>query len=128
MHRRTFIVGSSAFIALAHGASAAERIAFSPAAFEAAQKTGRPLLVHVTAPWCTDCRAQKPIVSQLLDLPDFGPVVFVDIDYDSQKETLRKLNIQKQATLVAYKGDKEIARIVGDTRRPSIEALMRKAL
>lgn len=44
-------------------AMASERVlAFDQAAFEAAQKAQKPILVHITAPWCPDCRAQNAIL------------------------------------------------------------------
>lgn len=46
------------------GAIAAEAT-YTPAVFEAAQKVGKPILVHMTAPWCTTCATQEPILAKL---------------------------------------------------------------
>jgi thioredoxin 1 len=112
----------------AMSALAAERLTFEPKAFQSALDAGRPILVHVTAPWCAECKAQKPIVAELAQTSAFSGLTLFDVDYDTQKEALRQLNVQKQSTLVVFRGKTEVARAVGITRRDTIEALMRKAL
>ena len=48
-------------------ALAAENTAqpFTEAAFEAAQKAGKPILVDIYASWCDICARQKPILEKL---------------------------------------------------------------
>ena len=46
-------------------AAAGETRPFSDPAFEAAQKSGKPILVEVSAPWCPICKTQKPILAKL---------------------------------------------------------------
>src|SRR4051812_47075562 len=53
--------------AFAADGDAAERLRYDVAAFQAAVDAGKPILVHVTAPWCGECKAQKPIVAALAD-------------------------------------------------------------
>ncbi len=50
-----------AFLCLGAGLAAAGT-SFTPAAFEAAEKAGKPILIDVTAPWCPTCRAQAPVL------------------------------------------------------------------
>ena len=54
-------------------------------------------------------------------------VVFT-VDFDSQKDLLRKLNVQKQSTLIVFKGKKEVGRSTGDTNPGRIEALLNKSI
>jgi thioredoxin len=110
------------------GAAAAERIPYEPQSFEAAVASGQPILVHVTAPWCGECKAQKPIVAALSAEAPYAGLTIVDVDFDTQKDALRRLKVATQSTLVIYKGGIEVARAVGITRRDAIEALMRNAL
>jgi thioredoxin 1 len=107
-------------------ALAANRIAYETKGFDAVLETGKPVLVHVTAPWCGECRIQKPIVAALADRREYSDLTVVDVDFDTQKDALRRLGVQKQSTLVVFKGKAEMARSVGITRRDAIEALIQK--
>ena len=109
-------------------ARAAERFGFEAAAFQAALDAGKPVLVHVTAPWCGECQAQKPIVAALAERSEFKALAIFDVDFDTQKEALRRLKVPTQSTLVVFKNGAEAARAVGITRPEAIEAVMSKAL
>lgn len=67
--RRT-VLAAVAVLALPLSAHASEITPFSAGAFEQAQADGRPILVHVTAPWCGTCRAQKQVLPDLLGSPE----------------------------------------------------------
>jgi thiol-disulfide isomerase/thioredoxin len=109
-----------------HAAAGGEK--FTWAAFEAAQKAGKPIVVEISADWCPVCRVQQPIVEDLVFSDKFKSMVHFAVDYDKQKDVLRKFNAQKQSTLIVFKGAKEMGRSVGDTKRPSIEALLAKGM
>lgn len=108
-------------------AVAAEQVPYSASAFAAAQAAGKPVVVDVTAPWCSTCAAQKPIVQALLKEPEFKNLVLLHVDFDTQKALLRKLNVRAQSTFVVYKGRDEVGRSTGDTDKASIAALFAKA-
>jgi thiol-disulfide isomerase/thioredoxin len=109
-------------------ASAAEWKPFTQAEFAAAQKDGKPILVDIFAAWCPICRAQNPILTQLTREPEFKDLVVFKIDFDTQKAEVRALKATQQSTLIAFKGEKETARSVGDTDPASIAALVKSAL
>lgn len=109
-------------------AASAEPAPFSEAAFEAAQRSGKPILVEVSAPWCPICRTQKPILAKLAAEPRFKDLQIFDIDFDSQKPLLKQLNVRTQSTLIAYKGSTEVGRSVGETQPEWIEGLVEKTL
>ena len=112
----------------AGAAQAMEAKPFTQAAFDAAKASGKPVLVEVTAPWCPTCKAQKPILSELKASPKFKDLMVFQIDFDSQKDAIRALNVQPQSTLITYKAGQELGRSTGDTTRSSIEALLNKAI
>lgn len=95
--------------------------------FTALQAEGRPVVVHVTAPWCPTCRAQHPILSELAAAPDNAELVVFEVDFDSQKDVLRQFNVRQQSTLIAFDGAEERARAVGITDRAAIAALVAEA-
>ena len=109
-------------------ALAGEAMPFSAASFEAAQRSGKPILIEVSAPWCPICKTQKPILAKLAGEPRFKDLQIFDIDFDSQKELLRRLNVRMQSTLIAYKGETEVGRSVGETQPEWIEGLLEKTL
>ena len=101
---------------------------FDIKAFEAAQAAGKSILVEITAPWCPTCKAQKPILSGLAAKAKFKDLVAFDVDFDSQKDLLRKFDVFMQSTLISFKGSKEVGRSTGDTNASSIEALLDKSI
>jgi thioredoxin 1 len=109
-------------------ASAAEWKDFTAGDFAAAKSAGKPILVDVFAAWCPVCRAQNPILVQLTKEPKYKDLVVFKIDYDMQKADLIPLRVQRQSTLILFKGDKELDRSVGDTSEQSIEGMLDKTL
>ncbi len=94
--------------------------------FNQLQKEGKSILVVVHAPWCPTCRAQAPIINELLSENEFKEINALRVDFDSQKDILKKLNVSKQSTLILFKGGKEVARSTGDTSLWNVEKLLKK--
>jgi len=109
-------------------ALAASPTPFDDRAFAAAQKAGKPLLIAVHASWCPTCKAQDPILGDLTADPKFKDLAYFVIDFDSQKDLVKRFGARIQSTLIAFRGDKEEGRSVGDTNRASIAALLNKTL
>jgi thiol-disulfide isomerase/thioredoxin len=130
LNKRRFLAvfGLCLTVPFTAAAVAQDKKPFTAAAFEAAQAQGKPILIDVSASWCPTCRAQAPILSKLMSDPRFKNLVAFNVDYDSQKDVLRKLNVQRQSTLIVFKGKQEAGRSVADTNPASIEALVAKAL
>lgn len=112
---------------IASAATFPEETPFSHSAFEAAQRASAPILVHITASWCTTCAAQKPIIDQLLQDPQFRNLKVFNVDFDAQKALVRKFGARMQSTLIVYKGTKEEGRSSGETRPEAIRTLLDKA-
>jgi thioredoxin 1 len=101
---------------------------FDAQAFATAQRAGKPILVAIHASWCPTCKAQAPILSKLMAEPKFANLAYFIIDFDSQKALVKRFGARMQSTLIAFKGDKEEARSVGDTKPQSIATLLNKTL
>jgi thioredoxin 1 len=132
IQRRTFafaVLGALLAAPLLNASWAAgAHVPFSNEAFQKAQAAGKPILVDVYASWCPICRAQQPILGELTSQPKFKDLTVFRVDYDNQKEALRRFGVTKQSTLIVFKGANETGRIVGDSRREQIAALLDKAL
>ncbi|WP_363348195.1 thioredoxin family protein [Methylocystis echinoides] len=120
-------LASFALLGALTGAVAAEK-AFSQQAFAAAQGAGKPIVVHVYAPWCPTCRAQEPILHKLEADPKFSGAEAFRVDFDGQKEAVRALKASAQSTIIVFKGGKEVGRSVGETNPKAISDLLDKAL
>jgi len=107
---------------------AADPVAYDPQAFAAAQRSGKPILVEITAPWCPTCKAQKPILGKLTAAPEFKDLAMFNVDFDSQKDVVRIFGARMQSTLIVFKDDKELGRSVGDTDPDSIKRLLDKLI
>ena len=128
MNRRIFLsIVSTILLAVSEGpiASAADEIV---PGFNEAAAAGVPVLVHVTAPWCEVCQAQKPVVAKLVGDGDFANMKKFEVDFDSQKAVLQKLRVQTQSTMILFRNGEEIDRSVGVSDPSEIEAFLRKAL
>ena len=130
LNRRHMLAGLALTVAVAFSAplAALDEKPFDVKAFEDAQAAGKPILVEVTAPWCPICKAQAPILARLSSTPKFQDMMRFEIDFDSQKDLLRKFNVRMQSTLIAFKGKQEVARSTGDTNAGSIERLLDKSI
>ncbi|NTJ63150.1 thioredoxin family protein [Agrobacterium rhizogenes] len=121
------ILALSLFGGLSSAAFAGVEQPYTQEAFENSQHEDRPILVHITAPWCPYCAKQRPILDSLENKAAFKDLVVYNIDFDTQKDLVRAMGAQKQSTLIVFHGTAEKARSVGDTNAGSIEALLEKA-
>jgi thioredoxin 1 len=119
---------ATAGAAVATPVFAVEPQPFDNQAFAAAQKAGKPIFVAIHATWCPTCKAQKPILSELMADPKFKDLVYFTIDFDSQKDLVRRFGARMQSTLISFIGSKEQGRSVGDSNRASISDLLNMVL
>jgi thiol-disulfide isomerase/thioredoxin len=101
---------------------------YDAAAFQAARNAGKTVVVHVTAAWCPGCAKQKPVIESLDRSQPYERVVVFSVDFDSQKGVVRQLHVQKQSTLIVFKGQDEVARSLGQTDPQTILAEISKGL
>ena len=127
-NRRSFLTLVGAAVAgLAVPAQAFEVRPYDPAAAEKAIASGKPVVVHVRASWCLQCRAQDAILDSLKNDPAYAGVTFFLVDYDRQKDVVAKLDCPR-ATLIAYKGGKEVKRMSWETSREAVLSVVKAAM
>ena len=80
-----------------------------------AVESGRLLLVDATAVWCRPCRqmdrttwVDDRVVSWILE-----HAVAVQMDVDREKDRARQLRIEAMPTMIVFRGDQELDRVVG---------------
>lgn len=118
---------TSAFLLMTAPAFAAEA-PYSAAALDRLLASGQAVAVDFHADWCPTCRAQAPIVKDLLSTPEFKNITVLIANYDTELALRKSLNVTKQSTLVVFRHGKEVARSTGDTTREGLAALLRQAL
>ena len=121
-----FILSLVAALSFAAAAWAAGK-PFDQAGFEAAKAAGKPILVEIHADWCPTCRAQEPVISKLMQDPKNADLVVLRVDFDQQKDVVKRFRAQYQSTLIVFRGKKEVSRSTGETRKDVIAAQLAKA-
>jgi len=109
-------------------AACAGEVPYDKAAFETALAAGKPVIVDFHADWCPTCKAQKPLVQEILKEPRMKEVTLFVADYDKEKDLKKALRVSQQSTFVVFKGGKEVARSTGQTTKESIALTFAKAL
>jgi len=124
------LLGAALMVAFYFGVSPASAI--EPEPYQAAEvqkiiKSGVPVVLHVYAPWCLQCRAQASILSSLPPEDRLSRVKFFRVSYDQQKDVVSSLNCPR-STLIAYKNGKEVARMSWATSEDDVLRVLNAAL
>jgi len=101
---------------------------FSQERFETLQAEGAVVMVEVWASWCSTCRAQVEVLEKLAEEEAFSEIHMLRIDWDEQREKAQALDAWRQSTLILYKGEHEMARVVAETREPALRYFLESAL
>ena len=97
---------------------------YSEEAFKKAKMEGKTVVLDFRASWCSTCKKQKPILEALLKEKDFESVTGFVVDYDNSKALKRKLKVNRQSTLIVFKGNKEVDRKIGITNKDKIRSFI----
>ncbi len=79
---RTFL--STSLMATSVSMALAASVPFEQQKFDTSVAAGDAVVVEFSAPWCPTCRAQKPIVAQIMAQPKFQGVTLFVADYDKE--------------------------------------------
>ena len=108
---------------------AADWQAFDQKAFYLAVASGKGVVLDFHADWCPTCKAQAPILAELINSDTtmkMGVVAF-KANFDTETTLKQKLGVQKQSTIVIFKAGKEVTRSTGVTDRAALAELIAKA-
>ena len=101
---------------------------FTQSQFDILIKENKPIIVHVHAPWCTNCKAQNSVLNSEMKSPAYKEVTFLEVDFDTQNDVLKEFNVSMQSTIIVFKQGKEVGRFTAKTKESDIEELTKKAL
>ena len=118
----------TALMAASVTSALAGELPFDQKKFDSAVAAGESVVVDFSATWCPTCKAQKPIVDKLMELPKFKTVTLFVADYDKEVALKKQLRVAQQSTFVVFKGGKEVTRSTGQTDKDVLAAVFDKAL
>ena len=99
---------------------------FSEEVFENAKASGKTVVVNSYEVWCGTCSKQTKILNQAEK--EFKDIVFLSYEQSKNKDIAKKLGIKFWTTIVVYKGDNEVSRIVGQTDKVAIYSAIEKGI
>jgi len=117
----------SLFLLVCLSANAVEKKTnFSEEIFENAKAYGKTVVINSYEVWCGTCGKQTKILDQAEK--EFKDIVFLSYEQSKNKDIAQKLGIKFWTTIVVYKGDNEVARIVGQTDKETIYSAIQKGI
>ena len=99
---------------------------FTEEVFENAKTSGKTIVINSYEVWCGTCSKQTKILNQAEK--EFKDIIFLSYEQSKNKDIAQKLGIKLWTTIVVYKGDNEIARIVGQTDKETIYSAIQKGI
>lgn len=137
MNRRDFLrvtaaVSLAAPVLSTNRALAANSVAYTEGLEKTLLADGKTVFLDFSATWCGTCKAQERVIDALrAENPAYDAgISFVRVDWDDFGDgTLsHALNIPRRSVLVVLRGEKELGRVVAQTGRDEIKALLDLAL
>ena len=99
---------------------------FSEEVFENAKASGKTIVINSYEVWCGTCSKQTKILNQAEK--EFKDIIFLSYEQSKNKNIAQLLGIKFWTTIVVYKGDNEIARIVGQIDKEIIYSVILKGI
>ena len=99
---------------------------FSKKVFENAKASGKTVVVNSFEIWCGTCSKQTKILDKAEK--EFKNIIFLSYEQSKHKNIAENLGIKFWTTIVVYKGNDEVARIVGQTDKETIYSVIQKGI
>ena len=99
---------------------------FSIEIFEKAKTDGRTIVVNSYEVWCGTCGVQTKILDKAEK--EFKDIIFLSYEQSKNEDIAKKLGIDFWTTIVVYKGNEEVTRIIGQTDKKTIYSAIEKGI
>jgi thioredoxin 1 len=109
-------------------AAAQETERFTPERFAQLQEEGALVLVDVFADWCGTCARQQRILADYRARNPDAPLHVLQVDFDAQKEHVRRFRAPRQSTLILFRGRERVWFSVAETSADVIFAALDGAI
>ena len=126
--RGLFAIGLAGIMAsVSLPAIAANVVVYTQSVMQSAVASGKPFLLDFSATWCSTCKAQERVLNELqAENSAYNDIQILRVDWDTHRSgsLVSSLSIPRRSTLVMVKGDRELGRVVAQTGKPAIAALL----
>ena len=99
---------------------------FSMEIFENVKAEGKTIVINSYNVFCTTCSRQIKVLDQAQK--EFKEIIFFSYDQNKNEDIAKKLNIDVWTTIVVYKGNNEVTRIIGQTNKKIIYSAIKKGI
>jgi len=126
-HLLAGLAGVSLSVLAAGRGFALEFIDYTGSELEGLAASGKPYIINFHATWCPTCAAQQRVLDALQsESAAYAAIPILRVDWDSygNSELARGLAIPRRSTLVLMQGNEELGRLVAETRKAQIAALL----
>ena len=117
------MLSAIALLAAVNSVQALEITAYSPQTLADLQKAEQAVSLHFHAEWCPVCKAQERVFNGWKGDASV-PGTLLIVDYDNERELRKKMGVRSQSTVISFKGNREKARLAGDTDAKALRAVL----
>jgi thioredoxin 1 len=114
-------------IILSTSLSANEIKPYTESLFNQLNEKGVSMLIDIKAEWCSTCKKQSKVIKKYLDSKQNEELIILEVNYDNQKEVVRKFKAPRQSTLVLFKDGKEIGKVIAEANEDKLFTFFNKA-
>jgi len=124
MIKKTFITFLLLFCISANAVE--KKTNFSIEVFEKAKASGKTIVINSYEIWCGTCGAQTKVLNEAEK--EFKEIIFLSYEQSKNEDIAKKLGIKYWTTIVVYKGNNEVSRLIGQTQKETIYSAIKKGI
>ena len=124
MIKKIFI--TSLFFFCISASAVEKKTNFSIETLEKAKASGKTIVINSYEVWCGTCSKQIKVLDQAEK--EFNEIIFLSYEQSKNKDIAKKLGIKQWTTIVVYKGENEISRLIGQTDKETIYSAIQKGI